>query len=281
MNDLETLPNNGYENKGTIEKSENRIDSEFDDLESEFSLQERIGLTNQLVREVINPPLYAEHVENNRRNMVASPESDIDHFLLPGIPDEEGEKQEVRESYDNRAEYLKTEERLFLRVGQGEMWILPKTEEPYFQISMSECSTIVGVKDNNFIVAHISFSKEDEVDTTLDFMREKNVKPENIYVFPSVGKYQKEQSKELDENRVLDTSRYVNQGIPNNNISSFEFWRERGESKEGWIDKNMAQIIGCKDALFRYSYDLRIKSNKYFRSEELDGEYINEEIIDL
>ncbi|RMD52026.1 hypothetical protein D6827_00895 [Candidatus Parcubacteria bacterium] len=259
-------------------RPENKIDADFDALEA-LPLRERMDLTRELLAEVFNPPLERADFNDFVQYEKAGYDISIKHFFLPGIYGGEGDVQTIREGYDERANYLATDRRTFLKVGQGEMWILSREKKPYFQISMSECSAVIGVGQNDIIVAHISYSARDQLEAVIRFMREQGVDFSKIYAIASVVDYQKKQAGN-DKQRVVDIASYMEFGIPKGNIYEFEYYPD---SHHGSVLRNMTQIIGCNDAIFKYSYDLRLKPGDFGvrPQEERIGGYKNEEIIEL
>jgi len=73
-------------------------------------------------------------------------------------------------------------------------------------------------------------------------------------------------------------------GIPESNISQFEFKSTKTKGDESWLQKNLTQVVGCKDALFKYSFDListLLSSSTRLLQEEKIGNYKDEEIIKI
>lgn len=265
------------------EKIPNAVDSEFEVLESNFSLEERMELTREIFEEVFNPPIsrndFYKHIQRIRENEGGK----LKHFFLPDTPGGKGDIKVIREGYDSRAEYLKSAKRIFLKVGQGEMWVISKSENPYFQISMSECSAIVGTDDKNFVIAHISYSAINEIQAVVEFIKNMGISTENIHVVASVGEFQKRRSDDEYTKRAFDSNAYTALGIPESNISQFEFEPGKTEQDGSWLLKNLTQIIGCNDALLKYSFDLKNtpRLGIGFPREEKSGDYKNEEIIKI
>ena len=264
-------------------KSPNAVDSEFETLESDFLLEERMELTRELFEEVFNPPISRNNIYEHTQRVRENEGGKLKHFFLPGIPGGEGNLETIRNGYDSRSEYFKSTERIFLKVGQGEMWVIPKSENPYFQISMSECSAIIGVDDKNLVVAHISYSAINEIKAVVEFMRNAGINPENIHVVASVGEFQKIRSDKEYTKRAFDSSAYTEVGIPVYNVSQFKFSYGKVDDDGSWQSRNLTQVIGCNDAIFKYSFDLRNtpRPGAIFPREEKDGEYKDEEIIKI
>jgi hypothetical protein len=267
-----------------IEKeTPNKVDSEFEALESEFSLEERMALTRVLFGEVFNPPISRDDLYRHIRRVREQEGGEIKHFFLPDIPGGEGDIKTIREGYDSRLEYFKSAERMFLKVGQGEMWVIPQSENPYFQISMSECSALIGTDGKNFVIAHISYSAINETQAVVEFMRNRGILPENIHIFASVGEFQKRRSDGEHTKRAFDSSAYTELGIPESNVRQFEFIPGKPEEDGSWLSKNLTEVTGCNDALFKYSFDVRNtpRPGMGFSREERIGNYKDEEIIKI
>ena len=240
------------------------------------------GSSCRQLKEVSNPPISRsiyKHIQRIRENQ----DGKLKHFFLPDIPGGEGDIKTIREGYDQRSEYLKSNKRIFLKIGQGEMWLFPKSENPYFQISLSECSAIVGTNEKNIVAAHISYSAIDQIQAVVTFMKNMGINLENIYVIASVGDFQKKRSEEEHRKRAFDSRVYIKMGIPESNISQFEFKSTKTKGDEGWLQKNLTQVVGCKDALFKYSFDLisTLSSSTRLLQEEKIGNYKDEEIIKI
>lgn len=265
------------------EEISNVVDSEFEALESDFSLEERMELARELFEEVFDPPIsrddFYRHIQRIRENK----DGQLKHFFLPDIPGGEGDIKIIREGYNSRSEYLKSAKRIFLKVGQGEMWVIPKSEKLYFQISMSECSAIVGTDDKNFVIAHISYSAINEIQAVVEFMKKMGISPGDIHVAASVGEFQKRRSDDDYTKRAFDSSTYTALGIPEPNISQFEFEPGKTEKDGSWLSQNLTQVIGCNDALFKYSFDLKNtpRPGMVFPRAEKSGDYKDEEIIKI
>lgn len=194
----------GNENQGP-----NAIDAEFDALESDFPPEDRMELIRALFDEVFHPPLSRENFYRHLSRIHEQGAGQIKHFFLPDIPGGTGDIKTIREGYDTRSEYLKSSHRMFVKVGQGEMWVIPKSEKPYFQISMSECSALVGADDNQIVIAHISYSAINEIQAAVEFMNNMGIRPKNIHAFASVGEFQNRRSIDEHTKRAVDGSVYT------------------------------------------------------------------------
>ena len=250
------------ENKEEPKERGNAIDDDFNYLEgegvTELSLEERIPFIIDTFDTVFNPPLHGfNSYEEYVRYVEVESGGKIKHYLLPDIPGGEsgGDINTIREGCDWRVRYKKTQERMFVRVGQGEMWVIPKKENPYFLISMSECSAIIGFNNENMVIAHISYSAINETEAVMEFMRDNNIPLENIHVVASVGKYQEERSREEYTKRVVNKEFYTNLGIPDSHIQTFGYI-PRDRTARGMVQTNLTQIIGNPNELLKYSFDL-------------------------
>ncbi len=265
------------------DKRLNAIDNEFDSLESDFSLEERIELTRVLFDEVFNSPNFKNDFDEHVQKVYANKDNELKHFFLPNIPGGSGNIKTIREGYDTRSEYLKSDKRIFLKIGQGEMWIIPKNENPYFQISMSECSAIVGKNSDNFIVAHISYSAIDELQAVINFMNNMGINAENIYAIASIGESQKRNSDNEYTKRAFDLDHYIALGILAKNIHQFECDTVKNKQDDSRLISNVTHVIGCNDALFKYSFDLKRtpRANNTSQLEERIGDFKNKEVIKI
>ena len=247
------------ENKEEPKERGNVIDDDFNYLEgegvTELPLEERVPFIIDTFDTVFNPPLHGFNSYKYVRYVEVESGGKIKHYFLPGIPGGGGDIATIREGYDSRAEYKKTQERMFVRVGQGEMWVIPKKENPYFLISMSECSAIIGSNNENMVIAHISYSAIDETEAVMEFMRDNSVPLENIHVVASVGEYQEKRSNEEYTKRVVNKEFYGNLGIQDSHIQTFEY-TPRDRDSGGMIQTNLTQIIGNPNELLKYSFDL-------------------------
>jgi hypothetical protein len=261
---------------------QNPVDTEFEELES-FSLEDRMELTRELFGEVFNPPISADHIYENIERVRENGTGQLKHYFLPDIPGGKGDIKTIREGYDQRSEYLKSADRIFLKIGQGEIWIIPKSEKPYFQISMSECSTIIGTDNENLVIAHISYSAINEIQATVEFMKNLGINYENIQVVASIGEFQKKCSDNEYTKRAFDSSAYTDIGIPDSNISPFEFNPGKRAEDGSWLSQNLTQVIGTGEVLFQYSFDMQNtpRPGRMFPREKQSGDYKNEKIINI
>ena len=129
-----------------------------------------------------------------------------------------------------------------MRVEQGEIWKTKKENNPYFFTSMSECSTIVGMNENEIAVAHISYSELEGTRLAIRWMIEQNLN--NIFAITNEGPKNQHLGKE--EARRND---YLELGIPEKHIFPFEYFGRDG------LHRNLTQVITNKDNIFVYSFD--------------------------
>jgi RNA recognition motif-containing protein len=139
------------------------------------------------------------------------------------------------------------------------------------------------VDDKNFVIAHISYSTIDEIQAVIEFMNNMEIDPENIHVVASVGEFQKKRSENEYKKRAFNSNIYTALGVPESNIIQFEFEPGKIEQDGSWLSKNLTQVIGCNDALFKYSFDLKNTPcpGTEFPREERIGDYKDEEIIKI
>jgi hypothetical protein len=261
----------------------NTVDAEFLVLESDFPIEERMLLTRELWKEVNDPSISKTNFHNHLQRVLAYEDGKLQHFFLPGIPGGMGDLETFREGYDQRSEYIRSAERIFLEVCQGELWVIPKSENPYFHISLSECSALIGINEETIAIAHVSYSEMRGIQSSIDYMKSKDISPQNIYAIASVGEFQKNRSDDDFQKRAFDTHTYIAMGIPNSNIGQFEFSSRRIKESGNRILSNITHVVGCRDALFQYSFNKKIIPNPSgeFPQGEIIGEYKNEKIFVL
>lgn len=244
-----------------IPQQTNIVDNEFRDFE-DFTKEDQAEFMRDLFDNVFNNSRYEDGRDQFIKDKLATGNNDIRHYFLPNIPGGRGSITEIREGYDSRTEYNHTDERMFIRIGQGEMWILPKSRNPYFKVSMSECSTLVGETEDNLIVAHISFSEVDQFHKTLRFMIENGVDANTIQAIVSVGEYQASKNEVLLTPRIDNVDYYIQSGLNPANITPFEYFPGRSD-ENGMLLKNITQVYGNSQSLFAYTEDYNQRLNPY------------------
>lgn len=179
----------------------------------------------------------------------ADPSSPHRHFLLPGIPGASDDVDTIRESYDDRADFLKGKSHDFIRVGQGEMWVVPKERAAIMQTSMSECSTLVADLIDGVLVAHISYSEREPFTTIMTELDHLGVPNEHRYVVASMNAH----GVDPPISRVQTTDEYEELGIPPQNIIAFEY---AFDSDSDTQFKGLTQALITADGLYAWSFDL-------------------------
>lgn len=283
---------------------QNQLDLEFDSLETEFSGHDRLLMTRQLMEKIFRPDvkkIYRRFIENEKGEIVpnknypkekfqnslqtkmARAGGPLKHFFLPDIPGGEGSLQNIREAYDNRANYLKSDQHLFMKIGQGEMWTIPRQENPYLLVSMSECSALIGKTADKLFVAHISFSLLNQIEKTIKFMQAQGVELANIYAIASTGAQQTQKTQQNSEKRATSTQNYLDLGIPPKNIQEFSYNLGPDDGLGRSTMENLTEIIICNDKIFKYSFDLL--NDKYakgaYHQTFVEDSYRDEKIIEF
>jgi hypothetical protein len=282
----------------------NLLDSEFDTVETELEGHDRLVMTRQLMEEIFRPGAKTEYrsfIENKQGELIpnknyqkekfekflknerARGNNQLKHFLLPEIPGGDGNLKNIREHYDERSNYLKSEKHFFIRVGQGEMWTVPCQENPYLLVSMSECSALIGKTADKIIIAHISYSMPKQISATIEFMKTQGIQTDSIYAIASIGSHQEKRAQTNREERFTASQDYLNLGILPQNIKefSYDFGPDDGLGRS--IMSNLTEIIVCNDSIFKYSFDLlndRYAKSNYFQT-FIDGSYRGEEIVKM
>lgn len=266
------------------QSGENIVDQELSALETELSFSNRMELARDLFEEVYNfkaSTRRQKELEGMSKRQEAKADGILKHYFLPGIPGGEGDDKEIREGYDRRAEYTKTDNHVFINIGQGEMWVVPKENNPYFKISMSECSTIIGENENKLAVAHISYSALNEIEAVMDFMTKNNIPPNKIFAIASVGSFQSKQSEQDFHKRATTEESYLKQGIVPANILNFEYDPGEAISEKEKISHNLAQVLVSKDGFLKWRFDLKRTFGGYSPREEIIGDYKDQEAVEF
>ncbi|MDQ5982855.1 MAG: hypothetical protein QG549_853 [Patescibacteria group bacterium] len=111
-------------------------------------------------------------------------------FLLPDVPspliDDPRSSYSLREMPAFNQEFYTTDENILLPVKQCYMYRIPKRENPRLYMTMSECSAIVAYTNSDVIVAHVSFSRIDQTDAVMQYIRETGVDPQHIHIVANV-----------------------------------------------------------------------------------------------
>ncbi len=267
-----------------VQSDGNIIDQELSTLETELSFSNRMELVRDLFEEVYSfkaSTKRQKELAGMSRRQEAKVSGVLKHYLLPGIPGGEGDDKEIREGYDRRAEYTKTDKHIFINIGQGEMWVVPKETNPYFKISMSECSTIIGENGDNLAVAHISYSALNEIGAVMDFMAKNNITPDKIFAIASVGSFQAKQSERDFHKRATTEEAYLKQGIKPANIKNFEYDPGETISENEKVSHNLTQVLVSKDGFLKWSFDLKRTFGGYSPREDIIGDCKDQEAIEF
>jgi hypothetical protein len=209
--------------------------------------------------------------------------SDLRHFYLPGNYgagfDGNSDPGVIREGYDSRHEICALEGRNFITADQGGLWIVLRSSKPYFNVSMSECSCIVGVSEENLIVSYIGFSEMKELRATLGVLADAGVASENMYVIASVGSHQKEAgSRFLAPPRAVSFEDYENLGFREENIATFNY-RPGDDEGRTYVLKSICKVIVNDGFIFKYTGDYR--QHAAFERCTLIGDYTSEQVFDI
>jgi hypothetical protein len=282
----------------------NPLDAEFDTVETELDGHDQLVMTRQLMEEIFRPGAkteYRQFIENEQGELIpnknyqkekferflknerARGNNQLKHFLLPEIPGGTGDLKTIREHYDERSNYLKSERHLFARVGQGEIWIVPCQENPYLLVSMSECSALIGKTDEKIIIAHISYSMPKQISATIEFMKTQGIQTDSIYAIASTGQHQTKRAQTNLEERFTSSKDYLDLGLLPQNIKEFSYDFGPDDRLGRSTMRNLTELIVCNDGIFKYSFDLlndRYAQGAYFQT-FIDGSYRDEEIVKM
>lgn len=271
-----------YSPENIQKQPSNNVDDEFDSLESDFNFSERMDIARDIFEELYNLD-STFYMNSEFRGMIkaetANGENGVKHFLLPSFPSKE-EVNKIKESYGSRANYLTSEKRMFLKLGQGEMWSIPKNENPYVKVSMSECSLLVAEDDENLHIAHISFSETHQIEATLEFLESRGIDREDILAIASTGDIQVKNNEKGYESRAVNKDDYLRLGLLPENIMQFEYSLGEQIDKDTRIVKNITQALITREGIMKWSQDIKKTSiaGSIFPREERFGDYKDQEI---
>lgn len=275
---------NKFEGEPRIEP--NPVDKDFNSLEQDFAFADRLEMVRDLSAEIFYGQASERRQQDFSRGLKypqATGQEGLRHYLLPDIPGGEGDIKSVREVYDSRARYIATPERVLIKVGQGEMWAIPKDKNPFMCASLSECSVLIGVNQNELVVAHISYSALNETEAALRFMDEKGITPEHVQAVASIGSYQAERSAKDFNKRAIDDAAYEKLGIKPEHIHAFAYQPEAPKPDGSWTGRNLTQVAISKDGFWRWSFDLENAQRSEFTLRR-DGRlrtFNNEEAVEF
>jgi hypothetical protein len=274
LNNIAPPPSATYPNK-ILHVQKNELDIDIDTAESEMSLAQALDFIRDIVQEL--PDMVSDRLVVTK---LADGQNGLRHYFLPDMPGGNGDIRQIREGYDGRASYGVTGEHAFIKVGQGEMWLVPKALKPYLTVSMSECSTLIGQNDDLLVVAHISYSMLCEIESTVEYMRTIGIPAQKILAVASVGPYQAAQSKKDFYKRACSTADYLKCGIMPGNTYTFEY-RPESTPSAGRIDRNITQVLVGGHGLLKWSADFRYESAGWHSAETRLGDLNDQEVIDF
>lgn len=178
-----------------------------------------------------------------------TPEGNLKHYILPGIPTYDGDIATIRETYDSQtARFIKSAHHDFIRVLQGHMWVVPKHRLPILQIGMSHCSALLADLGESILVAHISYSEREpfmEVMSELDHL---GVPAEKRHVVGSLH----DLPDYYVAPRMRSREEYIAAGIPEKNVLTFEY-AQIPEAKHDM--QGLTRAIITADGFHVVSYD--------------------------
>lgn len=267
----------------------NKIDQDFEAFEKDldYEVTDLADLTRLMLLEIFEdiPGLKSQIcLSDNLSYKTESGEGEIKHYYLPHIPGgENGNFHKIREGYDSRTELRNTPQRSFIRVGQGEMWQVPRNQNIHLKTSMSECSTIVSYNNNEICVAHVSYSELDSIEQIKIFLQENNFLPDQTYIIASVGEYQERNNKISYYKRATKVKDYTDQGFLPKNINTFEYSFSKDNETDTNLQKGLTQVIINDKFIHSYSFDCISKFHAHGNGRHVyePGKFQNEKTIKL
>lgn len=264
------------------------LSADFDYIESsETPLAERAIMTRMLYNELFvnktKKPIIIDSLPE-RNNKLG-----FRHFFLPGNHGESFDGNEdpktTREGFDERHKIHEVSKRNFITVDQGGLWISPKSSNPYFFASMSECSLVVAKSTDKLVVSHIAFSEIEQIKATIELIKQIGLRVEDAIVIASIGEYYKRLQKSYySEPRATNLNDFTTLGFSIKNIKPFEY---KGQIPTKHRGLPQTELSICKNLVTRdfvFSYTGNYVSNPqdpYENSKLLNDEYLTEDIYPI
>lgn len=216
---------------------------------------------------------------------------DFRHFYLPGNFgigfDGNGDSHIIREGFDSRHHYFESAERVFIKVDQGGLWIVPRSKHPQLYFSMSECTAVIGYTPERVYAAHIGFSEYQELGPALDLFQRGGVAKENIYVVASVGQTQREANDRATERysgiytRPSTIEEYENLSLKDENITAFAFRKGKRLSKDTDLYHSLCRVLATNTFIYNCTNDYAMRYGGFGPEMKLDEEPTNEHIFEI
>lgn len=263
-----------------VPPSRNSIDADFDALEREFVPEEYLIYLREAFSDMLNRETAfscsPEYECSLTRLYADGRQHGLRHYYLPGIPFESTDLQTIREGYGKNADYMRTEKRCFIRVRQGEMWMVDKTRQPHFSVAISECSVLVADCVDTLVVAHISFSDKLATDAVVERVLRSGAALEHVYVVASVGEDQAARNREHYMQRYAYVDEYMGLGIPERNIMPFVY--EGATMRDGrQVLEGLARVTVGSQGILTSDFDVELQLDPWSRTwnERMTGSYRN------
>lgn len=178
--------------------------------------------------------------------------SSTTRYLLPGTGnlDTTDAMQESYELQGVLARCKETPSRRISWVKQGTMLEMPRNKTPFALATMSECSFLVGIDENDMVAAHISFSLKSQIKEVLDYCEDKGVSKDNTYLVTNTGLKTTPAGKNsfLGKKRRLTTSdERKNLRIPEDNVYTFAY--DKNQTEQGAIEE-LEFVFACPDMIY-------------------------------
>lgn len=180
-----------------------------------------------------------------------------------------------RDSLEHKR-YFSSSERTFLRVDQCYGWAVEKQKKPYFRLTMTDCSCLVGVTDSHIFVFHIGYSEHVQLEAAIKYFEQQGVALEKVFGVVNLN------DGNAGGPRATKFEDYLQYGIIEKNMLSFSYTVEGKKTADGSalrILKDMVDLVITPSALLVSRFDLQQTNGPYGILENRIGGYKDEEIL--
>lgn len=218
-------------------------------------------------------------------NKLIKESSAVNRYILPGMGnlDLTDAKEEKYQLQGVLARCKETPNRRVSWVKQGTMLEMPRDKTPFALATMSECSFLVGIDENDMIAAHISFSLKNQITEVLDYCEDKGVPKNNMYLVTNTGLVTTGADKGGflgEKGRLTTRKERRNLPIPDDNICEFAYEKSRDE--QGAIEEKLQIVFANPDVIYTTEFKQNTSGQEKplykqgfpENDEELDDEYL-------
>lgn len=239
------------------------IVSEMEIIQEETDMSDRAMLLDSLLHDIyVSGKIWNTNGERSR--MTADQDTEV--FLQPSVshatrsPDRGDfyDYHTLPAGYETDIpRYTVGNEQVF-RLPQCYGVRVPRDEHPNIFLTMSECTALIGVTDEDLYAMHVGMSERGATQKFLSLLQGRGVAPENMYAVASVGRpqYYSETTPHYDFSKVKGADELTGLGIPQQNILSFEYMQDDSHGP-------LAGVVITGDFVSRYFFDEKNPSDMH------------------